>query len=198
MIKYSFLNKRNYQKNNYSLVPLRKKDIQLIRKWRNKQIEFLRQSKYISTSEQIHYYEKVIKKTFNQNKPKQILFSFLYCDDLIGYGGLTNINWKSKICELSFLVSPERYQNKLLYRKDFTNFLKMIFEIAFEKGNLNQIFTETYDVRPNHIAILEKFNFIINKRKENHVIINFKKVDSLIHIYTRSIDGNEKFEKNYN
>ena len=72
-----------------------------------------------------------------------------------------------------------------LYQKDFRNFLKIVSIIAFEEVGFNCIFTETFDIRPNHISLLERFGFKLEGRKSQHILINGKNVDSLIHEYTR-------------
>jgi len=181
--KYVCLKNKKYQFNNYFLTPLRKKDIQCIRKWRNNQMSILRQKKVITKEEQINYFESVVKKDFNKNYPKCILFSFILNEICIGYGGLTNINWDSKKTELSFLVDDIRYSDSKKYHNDFVSFIKIITELVFDELNLKKIFTETYDIRPMHIKILEEMGFKLEKRLKQHVNINGKNVDSLIHGY---------------
>ena len=75
--KYSFLPGKEYCSNKYSLVPLREQDVESIRKWRNEQIDILRQNKPLTKDEQSKYYHQIIKKSFYEKKPKVILFSFL-------------------------------------------------------------------------------------------------------------------------
>ena len=58
-MKYSFLKKRKYRLKDYSIVPLRKQDIQLVRKWRNEQIDVLRQKTKLSHIDQNRYYKKL-------------------------------------------------------------------------------------------------------------------------------------------
>ena len=103
--KYEFLHKEKsyFHFKQYYITPIRKKDIQSIRKWRNEQLDVLRQKKPISVKEQSIYYNKIIKKSFQQKKPSIILFSFLFKKKCIGYGGLVHINWKEKQAEVSFL-----------------------------------------------------------------------------------------------
>ena len=77
-MEYSFLQNNRYCLNEYCLVPLREQDVELIRKWRNDQIRVLRQKKPLTEKEQHNYFSQVILKSFSEDKPKCILFSFLF------------------------------------------------------------------------------------------------------------------------
>ena len=181
--KYNCLKQNNYVSKNYELTAIRIQDSQLIRKWRNEQIKFLRQKNSISSEEQQSYFEKIIIPTFLKTKPELILFSFLKNSDIIGYGGFVNINWNNQISEISFLMETNRSRNSSIYESDFTIFLKMIKKIACEELKFNELFTETYDIRPIHINILEKNEFKIRNRQKNSIKIEAKLVDILFHSY---------------
>lgn len=180
-IKYKFLSKKKYFYKDYCITPLRKMDIQKIRKWRNENISVLRQKNKLSSKEQESYYNTVIKKTFTKKKPPQILFSFLKNSECIGYGGFVHIDWNKKISEVSFLVDTYRYKNKKIYCDDFNSFYTIIKKIAFSDIGFKILTTETYDIRPYHIKLLEKNNFKLKNILKNHIIISDLKVDSLFH-----------------
>lgn len=184
MTKYLILKDR-YCISNYCLVALRKEDIQLIRKWRNEQLDILRQQKILTKNQQISYYDVIVRKTFKQKKPRSILFSFLLNDVCIGYGGLVHIDWNSKRAELSFIADTERYKTKKIYQKDLKMFIKLILKVGFHELHLNRIYTETYDVRPFHVLMLEKYGFNFEGRLVSHVKIRNSYVDSLIHGITK-------------
>ena len=183
MKKYSFLETNRKYFKNYSLVPLRKSDIQNIRRWRNEQIQILRQKTPLSKNDQNHYYENTIKKSFFVKKPKMIIFSFLLSGKCIGYGGFTRINWTKRSSELSFILDTKRVQNSKIYEKEFKIFLKLILELNDEQIKFKKIFTETYNIRPIHLRILENMSFRYRKIKRNFIKIHGKYVDSLIHEY---------------
>ena len=63
-------------------------------KWRNEQIIHLRQKKLLTKSDQDNYFNNVLRKTFDEMLPNQILFSFYHKDKFVGYGGLVHIDWK--------------------------------------------------------------------------------------------------------
>jgi len=180
-MKYLCLKSNEYKLKDYSIVPYRKKDIFYIMKWRNEQIEILRQNKILTKEEQIAYYYNFIKPTFKEKTPKQILFSFLERKNCIGYGGLTNIDWINKKAELSFLLDTKRAKNENTYEKDFSAFLFLIKKICFEELKLNRLFAETYAFRKFHISILEKNGFIYEGRLRQNVYKNNLFIDSYIH-----------------
>lgn len=71
------------------------------------------------------------------------------------------------------------------YREAFNVFLDMMKEFAFQAVKLNRIYTETYDIRPDHIGILENNGFVLERRMREQVKIQGKFVDSLIHGITK-------------
>jgi len=163
------------------LVPLRERDVESIRKWRNEQIDILRQNKPLTKDEQSKYYHQVIKKSFYEKKPKIILFSFLIKNACIGYGGFVHIDWNSKKAELSFILDTNRTKEPRIYKKEFSIFLKIILNIGFKQILFNKIFTETFDIRPDTILILEKTGFVLENKLLSKNYINDSYVDSLFH-----------------
>jgi hypothetical protein len=149
--------------------------------WRNSQLKVLRQSHPITPDQQACYFQKTILPSYSEVRPKQILFSYLENQKLVGYGGLVHIAWEDRRAEVSFLVDPVRASDIQIYELDFSNYLHMIQEIAFEHLGFNRIFTETYDIRPQHIRILEMCGFELEGRLRAHVWIDGNPVDSLLH-----------------
>ena len=179
--KYSFLRNNKISFKEYSLVPLRKSDIQNIRRWRNEQINVLRQKTLLSKNDQILYYENIIKKSFTKSQPDIILFSFLYCKKCIGYGGLVHVNWKLKSGEVSFVCDTKISNSKKSYQSSFSIFLNLIFKIAFDEMKLNKITSEVFDIRPWTREIQEKSGFNICDILKNHVMIEDKQIDSILY-----------------
>ncbi|NLM18529.1 MAG: GNAT family N-acetyltransferase, partial [Clostridiaceae bacterium] len=107
MNSYKILNKQTFIQGDYSLVPIRIKDRYDIMKWRNDQIYHLRQSEPLTKEVQDDYFNNVVSKLFTQDKPNQLLFSYLYKNECIGYGGLVHINWIDKNAEISFVMNTE-------------------------------------------------------------------------------------------
>ncbi len=183
---YRCLKKKAYTLEQYSLVPMRKVDMELIRKWRNEQIYVLRQKNLLTKKEQKNYYEKYIEPSFEQLQPTQILLSYLLDNKIIGYGGFVHIDWLSKKSEISFLLNGDRSKDKNIYKKEFSMFLSLIKQVAFMEISFNKLYAETYDIRPLHIKILEDNGFKLEGRLKDHVIVNNKYVDLLIHEILKS------------
>jgi RimJ/RimL family protein N-acetyltransferase len=178
---YQCLKSKIFIKHEYKITSLSREDILAIKEWRNEQIEILRQDKPLTDEDQFNYYHNVIEPTFKEPFPRQILFSFFKNDVLIGYGGIVHISWADKRGEISFLLETKRIKDPVIYENDFRFFLKLIKEVAFEDLGLNRIFTETFDIRPLHISILQNNGFVYEGRMKQHVIIADQFVDSLIH-----------------
>ena len=179
--KYSFLASNKFCLDEYCLVPFMEQEMELIRKWRNEQIDYLRQNKPLTKDEQLNYYHQVIKKSFYEKKPKVILFSFILKNNCIGYGGFVHIDWNLKKAELSFVLDTNRTEKLETYKKEFSIFLKIILNIGFKQILFHKIFTETFDIRPNTILVLEKAGFVLENRLSSKNYINGSYVDSLFH-----------------
>ena len=181
MNEYKILAKQVYSIGNYSIVPIRYKDRLNIMNWRNEQMYHLRQAAPLTIEQQTNYFENVVQKLFTEKNPYQILFSYLKDDKCIGYGGLVHINCEDKNAEMSFLVDTKILGNDILYSDCFQTYLNLIKLVAFGELEFNKLYTETYDLRDNHIKILEENNFILEGRLREHISIDGTYYDSLYH-----------------
>ena len=176
MRNYKILSKQSFEEGDYSLVPLRHEDRYKIMHWRNEQVFHLRQSEKLTTEKQDLYFKNVINNLFDQNYPKQILFSFLKKNKCVGYGGLVHINWNDKTAEISFVM--ETNLEKDYFEFHWCTFLNMIEKAAFNEIGLNKIYTHAFDLRPLLYSALEKQNFIMEKTYidiyNNRVVIHSK------------------------
>ena len=181
-MEYKILKKQNFSDGKYSLVPLRKKDIFKIARWRNEQLGCLRQKKKLTKKDQKDYFQNKVYPTFSERWPEMMLFSFLLAGQCIGYGGLVHFDWQAKRAEVSFLAETSRSKNKKIYLRDFSQYLKLVKETAFKDLKLNRIFTETFASRSSaHIKTLGKAGFRLEGTMRQHVKIGNQYVDSLIH-----------------
>lgn len=184
--KYSFLKFDDYSFKNYTLLPLRYEDISDIKKWRNDQLSILRQKKILTDTDQENYYQKLIKKSFFNSNPNEILFSFLFNDTCIGYGGMVYVDWKKKSAEISFITETKRANLNQVYKKDFTAFINILFRISFSELLFNKLTTETYEIRKNTLQILNQLGFQLKKIEEKKITIDNKIYDSIHHEYLNS------------
>ncbi len=168
----------------YTVRSIAREDMEAIRRWRNAQMDVLRQAAEISAAEQERYFDVAVEPAFALQRPRQILLTLLEDGTPIGYGGLTNLDWDARRAELSFLVAPERAARPDVYERDFRAFLELAVDgVALRDLNLHRVFAETYDVRPHHVSILEAFGFVPEGRMRDHVRVDGRHVDSLLHGY---------------
>ena len=182
MKTYRLLPQAEYRWQNYQLVPIRYEDREPIRAWRNAQLEVLRQAEPLTAAQQEAYFQRVVLPLFEQEQPGQLLFSLLHNNELIAYGGLVHLSWPDGRAEVSFLVDPTRAADPATYRQDFRAYLRLLGQVAFEDLKFNRLFTETYDIRPAHVAILEEAGFRLEGRLRQHVQLKPGTfADSLMH-----------------
>lgn len=171
----------------YKIVPIRDEDKYAIMQWRNEQIDILRQKEPLTKEKQECYFNNVIDKLFEQEKPNQLLFSFLENDILIGYGGLVHIDWESKNAEISFITITDRNKDETTFSKDFESYLLIIFEIAYRFLDFNKLHTTFYDIpeRNSYQMVLERLNFSREAHLKSHLFFNDRFVDVFIYSHFR-------------
>ena len=182
MNTYRPLPQADFRWEDYRLVPIRYEDREPIRAWRNAQLQVLRQAEPLTYEQQDAYFQRVVLPLFEQEKPGQLLFSLLHRDVLVAYGGLVHLSWPDGRAEVSFLADPVRAAEPATYRSDFRAHLRLLGEVAFQGLKFNRLFTETYDIRPAHVAILEAAGFRLEGRLREHVrLAPDTFADSLMH-----------------
>jgi RimJ/RimL family protein N-acetyltransferase len=163
----------------YSLVPIRYEDRLLIMKWRNEQIYHLRQADPLTEQDQENYFNSVVAKLFDEEKPTQLLFSFLKDQECIGYGGLVHINWIDKHAEISFVMDTSL--EKEHFSEYWNRYLHLIEQVAFEQLELHKIFTYAYDLRPHLFDAIEKAHYVKEAVLKEHCLFNNEYKDVIIH-----------------
>ncbi len=179
MRNYKCLSENRFEANGFQLTPLRDEDKYAILEIRNEQIYHLRQAELLTIEKQEGYFKNAISELFEQEEPTQILFSVLWNDEFIGYGGLVHINWIDKNAEISFIMKTaletENFENIWI------NYLKLLEKVAFEKLKFHKIFTYAFDLRPHLYATLEKASFYEETRFKEHCFFEGKYIDVVIH-----------------
>ena len=179
MNSYKVLNNQVYTKDNFSIVPIRYEDRLDIMKWRNEQMYHLRQAKPLTIKDQDDYFENVVSKLFEAEKPNQLLFSFLKNGEFVGYGGLVHINWIDNNAEISFIMNTELEKDN--FQKHWNIYLGLIEKVAFEELNFHKIFTYAFDLRPHLYEALESSKYIEEARLKDHYLFKNKFIDVVIH-----------------
>jgi len=169
------------QHRGYSLRCIQDCDIEPVRVWRNAQMDVLRQSAPITPAQQRRYFERAIWPQMERAQPDTILLTIEQGGRRIGYGGLVHCAWEDSRAEISVLLAPQIAADQKRYRAALLAFLAMAGEIGFSRLGLNRLTLETYDIRPFHIGVLEEAGFRREGRLREHVVIDAKPVDSLLH-----------------
>lgn len=176
---YKILSKQIFSSGDYSLVPIRMKNRFDIMKWRNEQIYHLRQSEPLAVDKQNEYFENVVSKLFEQEKPSQLLFSYIESGVCIGYGGLVHINWIDKNAEISFIMDTSREKEE--FHKHWGIYLELLEQIAFDELSLHKIYTYAFDLRPHLYEAIEAKGYIKEAVLKEHCLFNGEYKDVIIH-----------------
>lgn len=176
---YKCLTKQSFEKGDYKIFPIRFEDQHVIMKWRNDQIDFLRQSTLLTESSQNNYFSTVVKSLFEEEKPNQLLMSFFEKNQFIGYGGLVHIDWKSLNAEISFLLDTSLNSEKN-YLEKFTIYLSLIEMMASNIG-LHKIYSYGYRLAEYRFEPLIQSGFINEAILKKHKSINGNLHDVLIY-----------------
>lgn len=179
MNSYKALKKQTFTSGEYSIVPIRFEDRYLIMQWRNEQIYHLRQNKPLTREDQDNYFNNVVAKLFDQEKPDQLLFSFLKNDECIGYGGLVHINWIDQNAEISFIMDTKLESEH--FNTYWSTFLKLIERVAISDLTLHKLFIYAFDLRPHLYTALESEMYFLDARLKEHCHYNEKFLDVVIY-----------------
>ncbi|MBA6155159.1 GNAT family N-acetyltransferase [Tenacibaculum sp. S7007] len=187
---YKVLDTQSFSKDHYSIVPIRFEDRLQIMKWRNEQMYHLRQAKILTEEDQNSYFKNIVSKLFEQEKPNQILFSYLKGNECIGYGGLVHINWIDKNAEISFIMDTSLEKEHFNFH--WKTYLSLVEQVAFNELVLHKIFTYAFDLRPHLYTALEESNYKREAILKEHCFYNNEFKDVIIH---SKINYNINFRK---
>ena len=176
---YRVLNKQEFIKGKYRLVPIRDEDRYKIMNWRNEQIYHLRQTEPLTKEKQDHYFENVVAKLFDREQPDQILFSFLKNEDCIGYGGLVRINWIDRNVEVSFIMNTELETKE--FEMNWQIYASLIERIAFEDLGLKKLYVYAFDLRQHLYDTLETCGYFLDARLKAHCFFQGEFKDVVIY-----------------
>mgnify|MGYP000058573417 CR=1 FL=1 len=179
MRKYKALTQQTYKSGEFEIVPIRFEDRFEIMKWRNEQIYHLRQSELLTFDKQDAYFNNTIAPLFNEEKPNQILFSFLQSNECIGYGGLVHINWIDKNAEVSFIMNTRLEEAS--FSKNWSMFLNCLEQLAFGELEFHKIFIYAFDLRPHLYDVLELNGYFEDARLKDHCFFRGDFRDVLIY-----------------
>jgi RimJ/RimL family protein N-acetyltransferase len=184
---YKCLPQRIYQNGEYTIEAVQPHHIERIRQLRNEQMDLLRQENPISKEEQIQYYEKYIWPELKSDNPKNILLSYKYKDELIGYGGLVHLSWVDKRAEMSFLLDSSIVKNDNHRNIYMSNFITLVKNICFNQLSFNRLYTETFEFRKFHIKVLCNNGFKEEGCMRQHIYVDNQYYDSILHSIIKEV-----------
>jgi RimJ/RimL family protein N-acetyltransferase len=176
---YKALKKQEFKKDEYCLKPIRHEDRFEIMEWRNEQIYHLRQNEPLTVEKQDIYFNTTVASLFNEERPNQILFSFLEGNECIGYGGLVHINWIDRNAEVSFIMNTRLEESS--FSKNWSMFLKCLEQLAFGELGFHKIFIYAFDLRPHLYDVLEMNGYFKDARLKDHCFFQNDFKDVLIY-----------------
>lgn len=179
MKKYKVLQQQVFSIDNYSIVPIRFEDRLDIMKWRNEQMYHLRQNSALTKEDQDNYFNTTVSRLFADDRPTQILFSYLHDNVCIGYGGLVHINWTDKNAEISFIMDTALETEYFEFH--WRLYLSLIQKVAFKELGLHKIYTYAFNLRPRLYDALTQTGFSHEATLEQQCRFNDNYIDVLIH-----------------
>jgi RimJ/RimL family protein N-acetyltransferase len=121
------------------LCALELEDMEPIRKWRNSCLETLRTPFPLTKEQQEQWYFNEICDRNSHSR----FWGIINKHDLIGYGGIENIQWENSIGEISLLIDPVMHNKGL-----GTTAAYSLLDMAFNVLNLHTIWAECYENNP--------------------------------------------------
>jgi Acetyltransferase (GNAT) domain len=179
--KYKCLGDDSLGTHEISVSAIQPTEIETIRIWRNQQKSILRQTVDISAKEQVMYYQESIWKFLDDPTPSEILLTVHKNMQLVAYGGLVHISWENLRAEISFLTDTNIKAESLEYEYLFGSFLKIIEQIANHKLSLHKLTLETYEIRKEHIKVIESAGYAREGSLTDHNLIDGVWVNSILH-----------------
>jgi len=122
------------------LRPLELDDMEQIRSWRNACLDTLRTPFALTKEQQEDWYKAEVCNRSSRSRFWAIEDKY---KQLIGYGGIENIQWENAIGEISLLISP-----KLHGKGHGTLAARLILDKAFKVLNLHTVYAECYTNNP--------------------------------------------------
>lgn len=148
-------------------------------RWRNQQMDVLRQSEPLTEEGQDKYFCDVVSTWFGEEHPEGVLFAIRWDKRLIGYGGLVHIDWKNRNAEVSFLLGNKNVDQDI-YIDRFSRFLELTRQVASELA-LHKIYCVGYDIYQYRFQAFKQSGFECEARLRAHTVIDRQAYDVLIH-----------------
>jgi RimJ/RimL family protein N-acetyltransferase len=120
------------------LRPPSREDVEQVRLWRNEILYTLRTPYPLTNESQGVFYENVICSRDSNHR-----YWAIYDGELIGFGGLTNIEWENGLAEISLILSADRRVQGYGARS-----VQLLLDQGFGNMGLKTIYGECYECNP--------------------------------------------------
>ena len=137
-----------------SLRALEEDDLSILLNWRNKKHirKTTREYKLLNMINQKKWFDSIHSK----NPPQDIIFGIIDKKlKLIGFSGLTYIDWKNRHSEISIYFAKEGWQKS----PEGKEALKLIINYGFNELNLHRLWVEIFAIAKANIYLYENMNF---------------------------------------
>jgi len=117
------------------LEALIKEELELVRGWRNEEMQFLRTPYFLTKEMQEDFYRDVVCNRQSEHR----YFSVREDSKFIGMVGLTTIEWENRTAEVSIILNP-KYRGKGYGQKS----VELLLDHAFNNMGLYTVWGEVY------------------------------------------------------
>ncbi len=130
-------------------------DVEKVRQWRNQTLVSLRTPYPLTREQQEHFYHNIVCDRNHNSR----WWSVYDEGNLVGFAGITDIEWENRLGQISLIVDPEQ-QGKGYGKQS----LAMLLEEGFGNLGLLTIYGECYECNPA-IGFWEK---MFDEQDNNH------------------------------
>jgi RimJ/RimL family protein N-acetyltransferase len=164
------------------LTAVEKEDLVQLKYWRNNENyrKYFREYRELNSEMQMNWFEKYVL-----NDKSTIMFSIRRREDdvLLGCCGLCYINWIYRYADLSLYIGAEDlYIDNVGYAEESC---KLIFEYAFNKLNLNKVWTEIYEFDYKKNNLYKKIGLNLDGVLRENYFYDGRWIDSFIYSILR-------------
>lgn len=165
------------------LTAVEKEDLVQLKEWRNNENyrKLFREYRELNTEMQINWFNKYVL-----NDKSTIMFSIRRKEDnlLVGCCGLCYINWIYRYADLSLYIGYEDvYIDEIGYAEESC---QLIFEYAFNRLNLNKIWTEIYSIDSKKNSLYTKLGLNLDGVLRENYFYDGKWINSNIYSILRT------------
>ena len=134
------------------LKKITKNDLKIIVKWRNDPsiMKYNRQYILLNMDHEDKWFHSI-----SQRDSKRKMFVFKYGKDIIGVGGLINLDKKNRNADVAIILGETKMHGKGLG----TQALELLVDFGFNKLKLHRIGAEIFEYNKISLKLFQKLNF---------------------------------------